>query len=742
MLDVKPLVVSDLNPPLKPTLVRNTEGLQLVKGFLAREKEFGFDVETNVAETFSKRKLRTIQIGNRLEQYVIDLLAFAGSTEGLMMQGNWTAPEWATEIIETIKPALESFDWLKLGQNLQFDYEAVRWCLGLRPFNFYDTLLAEKAIYNGIVRFTEQNFWALDDLVRRYCKLEIDKTHQTSFNLVDELTPEQVAYAALDTRFPFSIRNGQLPTLKKAGLLRVLEEVEFPAIMPFGDMHLKGFFLNPVKWRIQIDVITKEHEKRLAAMDEQFIKAVGSKNNPPVLDLDLEISWRNEKDKKIREMYRKVWYAHRKIVNDFNKALPKWRGEACINYGSPAQVLAALKKLGVKLTDTNDSTLENIDHPAVNALREFRTTEKLLDSFGESFLEYIDPDTGRVHSNIQQWGAETGRTTSASPNQQNIPKEEEGSVAKLRSCYEAPQGYVLITRDYDGCELRFLAEFSDEGVWIQAFNEGKDVHSVCTEIMYPEQWKAATEPNCSYVASGKKCKCKGHKKLRGNAKEVTFGIPYGKGVISLAKTLKISKEDGQVLMDVHASRFPKVHKYLNESGGNAKISCESRTPSGRRRLFEKVTWELATRIATKKLEEAWTEREKKRLQEANKGKASKDKQKIGPTPRFTPTGKQVQKTYYGLYGSIEREGKNTPIQGGNADIVKLAMALCWKDEKWTNAHCDFVSIVHDELVAECPEEFAEEMNKFIADKMEEAGKVYVKKVRMISDGGFGPCWAK
>jgi hypothetical protein len=61
--------------------------------------------------------------------------------------------------------------------------------------------------------------------------------------------------------------------------------------------------------------------------------------------------------------------------------------------------------------------------------------------------------------------------------------------------------------DYDGCELRFIAELSGEQSWIDAFNSGKDVHSMCAEIMYGQRWKDAADEGCAYYAKSAKCKC-------------------------------------------------------------------------------------------------------------------------------------------------------------------------------------------------------------------------------------------
>jgi ribonuclease D len=78
-----------------------------------------------------------------------------------------------------------------------------RWCLGLRSTGFFDLLLAEKVLKAGLVHHMASDYWGLDDFIRRYMQLEVDKTYQTSFELASELSQGQLQYCALDVRLPY-----------------------------------------------------------------------------------------------------------------------------------------------------------------------------------------------------------------------------------------------------------------------------------------------------------------------------------------------------------------------------------------------------------------------------------------------------------------------------------------------------------------------------------------------------------
>lgn len=718
-MPVKDLVIEDLKPAIQPVLVGSVVGLSEMVAYCLSKDLFGFDVETNVVQSFYKRKLRTVQVGDKEKQFVIDLLMFAGTEEAMMEQGNYSAPSWATDVAGALALCLASPSCVKVGTSLQFDYETVYWNLGVQAQNLYDCQLAEQVLFAGRVNLFASDFWGMKDMLERYCLLRMtNKGLQTSFDLSTPLTKDQIEYCALDVRLPLSIRAAQLVSLERQGLTET-NEIEQSAIMAFGDMHVAGFYLDPKAWMVQVANVNLAHKNNLENLDEEFIKIVGSKDVPQVDNTELEAAWRNEKNKEQRKIYQKTFYTARKKAADWKKAVLKYEGAAAINYGAPQQVLRALQSLGLDLDGTNDKLLEDFaDNPSVNALREYRTTKKLLTTYGLTFLDYIDPDTGRVHSNINQIGADSGRTSSSAPNVQNITngRDAKGKVAyDYHGCFKARPGYKLVIRDYDGCELRILAEAAGEQMWIDAFNRDEDVHSICAELIYGDVWKNAQDKFCAYYIKKAKCKCPEHKVLRDKVKALNFGIPYGLGASGLAGQLKISKSEAQTLIDRHAAEFPAIAAWLKKAANLAKATGESRTACGRRRLFTKPTRALATELAKTRAEE-------------------------DDRPVTNITQQDISRAEWSLWGSIERFGKNTPIQGGNADMSKAAMAMIWPRTKEFGAVQ--VNMVHDELVYEVPEENAVAFDAFVGECMEKAGARWVTKMRMTSSGQIANEWHK
>ena len=77
----------------------------------------------------------------------------------------------------------------------------------------------------------------------------------------------------------------------------------------------------------------------------------------------------------------------------------------------------------------------------------------------------------------------TGRIAVSNPNLNQIPSK--GEIAKvIRSCFIPKDGYKIVGGDYSGMELRIIAEFSQDPIWVNAFLEDKDLHSELAALTF------------------------------------------------------------------------------------------------------------------------------------------------------------------------------------------------------------------------------------------------------------------
>lgn len=821
---------ASLVPALNPVLVTDGVGLNKVADFLKRKSVFTKDYETNVVPNFFERRARTLQLGDRDEQYIIDLLAFAETKENLIASqgfyGHAAKAHLMKPVLDVVEPAINSNKWLKYGHNLEFEYTTSKWCFGMRFWNMWCSQTVERIIYNGEIDFYDPNFWGLGDLIARYCRVQISKAEQKTFDLETPLTENQIVYCALDCRLLFPIVAGQKKKLAQFGLERVAQ-IENDAIPAFGDMHLNGIYLNPQSWTELGNAKRAEKKLAVAELDKFFLPIVGQKKwydeelierlhnewrehdvkTPEEEALGAEIrSCRSNPERKAELVVRRreleelrkqkkaearIAYSEKSKEKTYIKnEWDKWDGEARINYGAWQQLIAALYKGNFGLNkknfpNTNDRTLEkHAGKPVIKALRKYRALDKQLGTYGERWTTtsdktydssgkkgFVSPYTGRIHASFLQLGTETGRASCTAPNLLNLPAED-----AYRACFQAAPlfvfpdlpiipavftenqpKYVNITMDCNGQELCIAADYSGEPVWVEAFRKGWDVHSLCAEMLKPKQWKEATVhepyeyedpeypgqiikvPKCAYYYPSEKCpqahakcKCPGHVALRKKLKAVDLGVIYGKGAWALAADLDIDVDgpDGseQLLRD-YWEAFPVLHEYLEKSGEEAFMKLESRTRSGRRRLFQKVGWEQARRSAIRKLQEQHPE----------------EKNQINDAPE-----ELVRKQYKAICAGIKREGMNTPFQGTGADIVKRAMGCGFdKDGQpymWHRLEPEFASrltnFIYDELLVETPEDRANEVALMMSDCIRRAGAEFIKSVPMTTDHNVSHRWMK
>ena len=258
-----------------------------------------------------------------------------------------------------------------------------------------------------------------------------------------------------------------------------------------------------------------------------------------------------------------------------------------------------------------------------------------------------------------------------------------------------------------------MAELSGEDRWLEAFANDWDVHSMCGEDMFGAEWLAMAEPDCAYYSDHKKCKCPKHKELRDKRlKILNFSVAYGKSAYGLAEEMGITREEAEDLLVRYRAKYPKLNAFLDECGRLASETMVSRTAAGRRRQWNRPTWEKAKEWAARDM----------------------------PKGQPFPTQAQIRKAYVGAFKAIAREGKNTPIQGTNADILKIALYLIWKRGRALGIR--IVNTVHDEIVTYSPKASSQKNFDLIGAWMKEAGAQVMEVVTMEFEGHIADCWTK
>jgi DNA polymerase I-like protein with 3'-5' exonuclease and polymerase domains len=849
---LKPLILSELKPPMNVTLVTPDSGLAELSGFIAEKLAtrgiLGLDTETNWCNDFFFRKVRTIQVGDKEKQFVIDLLPFAGSSEALSNnQGRYTLHECFKPIFDILSPALCDNKVLKVGQNLAFEYIVLYWGFGQRIWHLYSTDLAERVIQAGAISLKKMSEFSMASIVARRFGMLVDKTEQEGFDLETPLTFKQIEYAAFDTRMPLSMREHQLREMT-VDMLLATSQIENDALGSYADMHLNGMLNDGPRWMKRIDAVLERRQGELKILDVEFLKLMGHKTEQiDFVELKKrEDNWRNnfetpsaaemakaeeirftrdnaqkavlrEELKTLKSARAALKQEARKHYSELSKQhtvvknnLPKCEGEAYINYGSNDQLLAALKKMpGMKTLEGagDEHLLKYNDRPFIQTLRKYRKGKKDTGTYGKQWTEtwitkpckeegWVHPYDGRIHASFNQLEAETGRSSCSKPNMQNLPAVDEVRACficdppdegiRVSNCCEADahltilsdnvlryiceqckqeclthaEEYVLVTTDMAGAELCIIAEMANATSWITAFAKGWDVHSVSTEILEPVKWAEGGEPNCAYFkldAQGnqkrQKCECPKHVALRKRTKAVNFLLCYGGGPDALADELDITVEQAKELMKNHEAKFPDVWNFLKKSGEKAQRTNEARDLYGRRRLLPAPTWESSKEYFKDEHADRLELDEEVQKQNIFNFKAAylrepTELEKYKLTHR-EPNDYEIKSAMRGLHGSIGRRGKNHCIQGSNASIIKRAMGcgfdkdnlpFLWHSLKKYKAK--LLSMVHDELIVQCPKRFGKVVAQLVADAFRRAAAEVMSKVEMKADYHIADRWQK
>ena len=607
--------------------------------FLNSLKVIGVDTETEGFD-FTCKHLLMIQVGNKERQFIIDVRTTS------------------KDDIKLLKDVLENKEIIKILHNAKFDYKFLKkWC-GISLRNVYDTFLVEKILHCG----KEDYGFGLARLTERYCNATLNKEVRNRFTQTSSspFTVDQIVYGAQDIVYLEDIYDKQQSDIRFKQLGSVVT-LENKAVIVFSEIEYEGLQIDLESWKVlalQNKKEAIEYEKVLDEVllnDNQFQKYKARKQ----LDLFMDES----------EL----------------KA-------STVNWGSPLQVLKVLQQIVPELENVNGKKLLpfKFKHPVISEYIKFKEKDKLASAFGDNFDSCISSDR-KVHTNFTQI-LDTGRVSSSNPNMQQIP-----ATNKYRNCFVAPEGHVFVSSDYSSQELNVIAFGSKDPVFIQALQNGEDLHSVCAELVFQDVWINAAEEDCAYMKAKEKCDCKLHKKLRNQVKTVNFGLAYGMGPKKLSETIDCELKEAKELITKYFKAFPRIKDFLEKLGefGKQNGFIETFPPFKRKRWFE--TW----------------------------------------TPRM-----YNDESSFMELGSIERASKNTPIQGSSADMTKLALVYIFDYIENNNLPVKIVMTVHDQIDTITTTEFAEEWRVTMTELMEKAASKVVTNGLLKADTQITSRWSK
>lgn len=271
-------------------------------------------------------------------------------------------------------------------------------------------------------------------------------------------------------------------------------------------------------------------------------------------------------------------------------------------------------------------------------------------------------------------------------NLQQIPARKE-----YLACFTAPKGFKIVGADFSGQELRLIAQGSQDPIWLDAFNNGRDLHGELAALIFGIPLsEVKTKPEFVYVGDTKVYLRE--KSPRDVTKTINFMLAYGGSKYKLSETLGISIDEANLIIQKYFALVPKVKTFLNRLAayGVKNGMIRSYKPYSIVRRFHNID------VSDKKIR-----------------------------------------------GEVERASKNTPIQGTGAMMCKLALVMLREKIKEVFPYNVYMFLqVHDAIFCYVEESFAEEWAQIQKSVMEEAGREWLHSVPCISDVSIHEYWSK
>jgi len=638
-------------------------------GFLEKLKVVGLDTETEGFDPYTDALL-SVQLGNKDFQVVIDT---------------------STINIRRYKEFLES-DRTFLGWNLKFDLRFL-FRQGIYPKKVYDGYLAEKLLWLGYPPGIHS--LSLKAAGENYLNIELDKSTRGKIQYLG-LNTEVIQYGAKDVQYLEDIITKQWEELKKKDLTKAIK-VENQFVLPLSYMEYCGVKLDVDKWK---DKMQKD--------EERYTKSIN--------DLNTWVCKHFPNDKRFTKID-----TQGDLFLGFND-----EPQCIINWASPQQVIPLFKELGLSLESKDKATGEFKDSIDAKILEpqkhisdiipiylEFRAAAKVVGTYGQNFLDQINPVSRRIHTSFSQMGADTTRITSGGKDKSNkleyvnllnLPSDEE-----TRACFVAEEGNKWISIDYSGQETYLMASIADDKAIIKELTEGSgDIHSLTAYMAYQEI------PRDTPIKEIKKQ----YHNLRQEAKGIEFAINYGGDANTIHQNKGIPIEEAQAIYNNYMSGFAGLKKYQDFR---------------RKEWFDKgyillnpLTGHKAYIYDYDKLLQ-----DKKRMSEPGFWEYYREMKQDAPSCDTV----QMVKHFFKRKSASEKQSINYPIQATGSMCLRYSMIYLWKYIIDNNLQEKVKICVapYDEINLEAPEEIAEDIAKVVYDCMVKAGALFCTKCKLDAD---------
>lgn len=434
--------------------------------------------------------------------------------------------ETTQTIIDAFRPFFENEQIEKIGHNLKYDLKV------LLKYNLkvagplYDTMIAHYLI-NPDMRHN------MDVLAETYLNYSpqsitelIGKKGKNQGSMRDVPLDQQTQYAVEDADITLQLKHHFEKELEEAQTTELFKTVELPLVQVLTDVEAEGINLN-VNFLYQL---SKTLTADIAVLEKDIFEEVGE---------------------------------------NFNLASPKQLGVILFE---KLKLVDKPKKTKTGQYSTAEDILSYLakDHPIVAKILEWRSLQKLENTYVSALPNDLNPQTKRIHTVYNQAVAATGRLSSNNPNLQNIPIRTPRGQEVRKAFIPRDDNHILMAADYSQIELRIIAALSKDPTMVKAFQNNEDIHAATAARVFNVPLEEVT------------------REQRSNAKTVNFGIVYGVSAFGLSQQTNLNRSESKELIDTYYASYPQLKQYISDQVNFARENGYVATVLGRRRYLKDI----------------------------------------------------------------------------------------------------------------------------------------------------------
>tara|TARA_B110000037_G_scaffold58305_1_gene71137 strand:+ start:1122 stop:3932 length:2811 start_codon:yes stop_codon:yes gene_type:complete len=438
-------------------------------------------------------------------------------------------PENRAEVLEILEPFKSFFEHSeieKIGHNLKYDLKVLRNYDVRVNAPLFDTMIAHYLI-NPDMRHN------MDTLAETYLNYSaqsitelIGKKGKNQGTMREVPLEKQTEYAVEDADITLQLKKHFQEEMTAAKTLELYQKVELPLVSVLTSMECEGINLDVPFLKSLSFSLTEDIQKLEATIFEVAGEAFNLAS-PKQLGL---------------------------ILFDKLKLIDKPKKTKTGQYSTAEDVLSYLAK----------------DHPIIGEILDWRSLQKLQNTYVDALPNEIDSKTRRVHTVYNQAVASTGRLSSNNPNLQNIPIRTERGKQVRKAFIPRDDNHLLLAADYSQIELRIIAALSGDQEMLSAFQNNEDIHRTTAAKVFNVPLKDVT------------------REQRSNAKTVNFGIIYGVSAFGLSQQTNLNRNESKELIETYYATYPKLRAYIQDQINFARDHGYVSTVLGRRRYLKDI----------------------------------------------------------------------------------------------------------------------------------------------------------